>query len=153
MPEPPLLRDQQLQSFKDALSDVYTVLGQVGEGSMGIVFEARDLKHDRHVAIKILRPEIATSLGTDRFLREIRIEAGLNHPHILPVYDSGEAAASQTAAVTAAAASWAPAPRVARSIRGSVRSAATTTAAANGSPTMANAEAAGRLGGARGRPR
>ena len=57
---------------------------------MGIVYRARDLRHDRTVALKVLRPEIALSVGKDRFLREVRIEAGLTHPHILPVFDSGE---------------------------------------------------------------
>ena len=59
---------------------------------MGLVFRARDVKHEREVALKILPPDLAAAVGTERFLREIRIEAGLNHPHILPVYDSGEAA-------------------------------------------------------------
>jgi eukaryotic-like serine/threonine-protein kinase len=58
---------------------------------MGIVYLARDLRHDRRVALKVLLPELAASVGSERFLREIKIEAQLNHPHILPVYDSGEA--------------------------------------------------------------
>ena len=57
----------------------------------GTVYLAQDLKHSRQVAIKVLRPELAASLGTERFLREIQIAAGLHHPHILPLYDSGEA--------------------------------------------------------------
>ncbi|MGW8268579.1 MAG: serine/threonine-protein kinase, partial [Longimicrobiales bacterium] len=56
-----------------------------------IVYVAHDIRHDRKVALKVIRPEIAASIGSERFLREIRIEAGLNHPHILAVYDSGEA--------------------------------------------------------------
>ena len=74
-----------------ALADRYTLLGEVGRGGMAVVFHARDLKHDRAVALKVLPPELSTSLGTQRFLREVRIAAQLQHPHILPIYDSGEA--------------------------------------------------------------
>ena len=58
---------------------------------MATVYLAQDLKHARRVAIKVLHPELAQTLGRQRFLREIRLAAGLNHPHILPLYDSGEA--------------------------------------------------------------
>jgi len=58
---------------------------------MAIVFLAQDLRHDRSVALKVLRPDISASIGAERFLREIKLAAGLNHPHILPVYDSGQA--------------------------------------------------------------
>jgi len=58
---------------------------------MATVYLARDLKHERHVAVKVLRPELAAALGSERFLREIRVTANLQHPHILPLYDSGEA--------------------------------------------------------------
>src|SRR2546428_7129118 len=61
---------------------------------MATVYLAQDLKHHRKVAIKVLEPEIAAAVGPERFLREIEIAAGLNHPHILPLYDSGEAATS-----------------------------------------------------------
>src|SRR3989442_7196696 len=61
---------------------------------MATVYLAQDLKHHRKVAIKVLEPELAAALGPERFLREIEIAAGLNHPHILPLYDSGEAATS-----------------------------------------------------------
>jgi len=81
----------QLQALKDTLADRYAVEKEVGVGAMGVVYEARDVRHDRRVALKVLRPEIAASVGTDRFLREIRIEAQLSHPHIVPIYDSGEA--------------------------------------------------------------
>ena len=91
MAETSPLANQQLQELKEALSEKYSIAEQVGAGGMGVVFRAQDLRHDRKVAVKILRPEIAVSLGKERFLREIKIEAGLNHPHILPVYDSGEA--------------------------------------------------------------
>src|SRR2546425_4948508 len=58
---------------------------------MATVYLAQDVKHDRVVALKVLHPELAASLGPDRFLREIKLAARLNHPHILPLYDSGEA--------------------------------------------------------------
>jgi serine/threonine-protein kinase len=58
---------------------------------MATVYLAQDLKHQRQVAIKVLRPELAASLGAERFLREITTTANLHHPHILPLYDSGEA--------------------------------------------------------------
>ncbi len=58
---------------------------------MATVYLARDLKHDRDVAVKVLRPELAAALGPERFLREITTTAQLNHPHILPLHDSGEA--------------------------------------------------------------
>jgi serine/threonine protein kinase/tetratricopeptide (TPR) repeat protein len=92
MPDTLRLSDSQLHALRDALADHYLVEEPVGGGGMGLVFRARDLKHEREVALKILPPDLAASVGTERFLREIRIEAGLNHPHILPVYDSGEAA-------------------------------------------------------------
>src|SRR6266436_5291230 len=58
---------------------------------MAIVYRAHDLKHDRPVAVKVLRSEVAAALGSERFLREIQIAARLNHPHILPLHDSGDA--------------------------------------------------------------
>src|SRR5688572_2300482 len=61
---------------------------------MSVVFLARDLRHDRPVAVKMLRPELSAAIGSDRFLREIRIVAGLQHPHILPLHDSGDAGGS-----------------------------------------------------------
>jgi serine/threonine-protein kinase len=80
-----------LQSVRSALADRYAIERSVGRGGMAVVYEARDLKHERQVAVKVLRPEIAVALGPDRFLREIKIVAGLTHPHILPLYDSGDA--------------------------------------------------------------
>jgi len=74
-----------------ALADRYRITGAVGAGGMAIVFRADDLKHDRPVAIKILKPELACSLWSGRFLREIQIASRLQHPHILPLYDSGAA--------------------------------------------------------------
>ena len=78
------------QRLEAALAGRYAVERQVGEGGMATVFLARDLKHNRDVAVKVLRAELAATIGKDRFLREIEIAARLQHPHILPVYDSGE---------------------------------------------------------------
>ncbi|MBE0594385.1 MAG: protein kinase, partial [Gemmatimonadales bacterium] len=74
-----------------ALADRYTIERELGSGGMATVYLAHDLKHDRKVAIKVLRPELAAAVGAGRFLREIRIEARLQHPHILTLIDSGEA--------------------------------------------------------------
>jgi TolB-like protein/tetratricopeptide (TPR) repeat protein len=74
-----------------ALAGHYDVEGPLGEGGMALVFLATDVKHDRQVAVKVLRPELAASLGAERFLREITVTAKLQHPHILPLYDSGDA--------------------------------------------------------------
>jgi len=74
-----------------ALSDRYTIESELGRGGMAIVYLAQDLKHNRKVAIKVLRPELTASLYADRFLREIETAAALAHPHILPLYDSGTA--------------------------------------------------------------
>jgi eukaryotic-like serine/threonine-protein kinase len=76
----------------EALADRYAIEDEVGAGGMATVYRARDLKHDRVVALKVLRPELSAALGGERFPREIRIVAQLNHPHILSLYDSGEAA-------------------------------------------------------------
>jgi serine/threonine-protein kinase len=73
------------------LAGRYTLESELGRGGMATVYLASDLRHDRLVALKVLAPEIAASLGADRFLREIRLTARLDHPHILPVLDSGEA--------------------------------------------------------------
>ena len=77
-----------------ALSDRYEIGEQIGRGGMATVYTARDLKHNRTVAIKVLRPELAEALGTERFLREIHVAARLRHPHIIPLFDSGQLAAS-----------------------------------------------------------
>ena len=74
-----------------ALVGRYTVERELGSGGMATVFLADEMKHNRKVAIKVLRPELSATLGADRFLREIEIAAGLQHPHILPLYDSGSA--------------------------------------------------------------
>jgi serine/threonine-protein kinase len=80
-----------LDRLRSALGDRYAVERQVGEGGMATVYLARDLKHERTVAVKVLRPELSASLGGDRFLREIRVAATLQHPNSLALYDSGEA--------------------------------------------------------------
>jgi serine/threonine-protein kinase len=82
------MRDPDLAK---ALSDRYVVERELGTGGMATVYLARDLKHERSVAIKLLHPDLAESLGSERFLREIRLAAALTHPHILPLFDSGEA--------------------------------------------------------------
>jgi serine/threonine-protein kinase len=82
----------QLERIKAALASRYVVEDHLGSGGMATVYLAVDSRHQRRVAIKVLRSEIAESLGSERFLREIQIAAQLQHPHILPLYDSGEAA-------------------------------------------------------------
>ena len=79
------------ERLEKALADRYEILHPLGEGGMAGVFMARDLRHDRNVALKALRPEISAEIGEDRFLREIKVAAGLTHPHVLPVHDSGNA--------------------------------------------------------------
>jgi tRNA A-37 threonylcarbamoyl transferase component Bud32/tetratricopeptide (TPR) repeat protein len=75
-----------------ALADRYTLQREIGRGGMATVYLAQDLRHDRPIAVKVLHPELAASLGPERFQREIRVAAQLQHPQILPVYDSGAAA-------------------------------------------------------------
>jgi len=75
-----------------ALADRYRIERELGSGGMATVYLAEDLKHERQVAIKVLRPELAAVLGADRFVQEIKTTAQLSHPHILPLFDSGEAA-------------------------------------------------------------
>jgi eukaryotic-like serine/threonine-protein kinase len=79
-------------ALKAALSDRYVIERPIGEGGMAVVYEAKDRKHGRTVALKVLRPEVASDIGAQRFLDEIRIAAQLNHPHIVALHDSGEAA-------------------------------------------------------------
>ncbi|MEO8480075.1 MAG: protein kinase [Gemmatimonadota bacterium] len=80
-----------LDRLTTALADRYTIERELGQGGMATVYLARDIKHDRDVAIKVLRPELAVVIGAERFLREIKTIATLQHPHILPLFDSGEA--------------------------------------------------------------
>ncbi len=79
----------EVAKVRDALGQRYRVERVLGEGGMATVYLAEDLKHHRRVAVKVMRPELAATLGADRFLREVEIAARLNHPHILPMYDSG----------------------------------------------------------------
>ena len=80
-----------LERLEKALSDKYDIERELGRGGMATVYLAHDRKHDREVALKVLHPELSSALGPDRFLREIKVAARLNHPHILPLHDSGEA--------------------------------------------------------------
>ena len=79
------------ERLTSALQGRYTVERELGAGGMATVYLAHDLRHDRKVALKVLRPELAAILGGERFLAEIKTTANLRHPHILPLYDSGEA--------------------------------------------------------------
>ena len=80
-----------LERIAAALKDRYAIERELGSGGMAMVYLADDLKHNRKVALKVLRPELTAALGAQRFLREIKIIARLQHPHILPLHDSGEA--------------------------------------------------------------
>ena len=80
----------QLDRLQGALADRYTLQRELGRGGMAVVYLAHDLKHDRDVALKVLRPELTAILGRERFLAEIRLAAQLDHPHILTLLDSGE---------------------------------------------------------------
>ncbi|MGH7523265.1 MAG: serine/threonine-protein kinase, partial [Gemmatimonadales bacterium] len=79
----------EVSRVRSALASSYLIERVLGEGGMATVYLAEDLKHKRKVAVKVMRPELAETLGTERFLREIEIAAQLNHPGILPVFDSG----------------------------------------------------------------
>ena len=74
-----------------ALSDRYRIVRELGQGGMATVYLAEDLKHKRNVAVKVLKPELAAVLGAERFVQEIKTTAALQHPHILPLFDSGAA--------------------------------------------------------------
>src|SRR6266581_2429599 len=80
-----------LDRLTAALADRYQIERELGAGGMATVYLAHDLKHDRDVAIKVLHPDLGAALGGERFLTEIRTTARLQHPHILPLLDSGEA--------------------------------------------------------------
>ena len=82
----------QLDRLAESLAGCYTIERELGRGGMATVYLADDLKHHRKVAIKVLRPELGSVLGSDRFSREIQLAASLSHPHILPLYDSGTGA-------------------------------------------------------------
>jgi eukaryotic-like serine/threonine-protein kinase len=80
-----------LAQLKQALSDRYAIDREIGAGGMATVYLARDLRHDRPVALKLLNPELGAVLGVERFLAEIKVTANLQHPNLLPLFDSGEA--------------------------------------------------------------
>lgn len=75
----------------NAVADRYRIERELGAGRMATVYLAQDLRHDRKVAVKVLKPELAAVLGADRFVVEIKTTAALQHPHILPLFDSGSA--------------------------------------------------------------
>jgi tetratricopeptide (TPR) repeat protein len=79
-----------LDRLRTALADQYAVQREIGRGGMALVFLARDIRHNRDVAIKVLKPEFAMAVSAERFLREIQLEARLKHPYILPLFDSGD---------------------------------------------------------------
>jgi serine/threonine protein kinase len=83
--------NELLDRLRSAVADRYRVEREIGRGGMATVFLAQDVRHNRPVAVKVLHPQLAVSLGPDRFLREIQIAARLQHPHIVPLYDSGRA--------------------------------------------------------------
>ncbi len=78
------------ETLREALASRYQLKREIGRGGMATVYLATDVKHRREVAVKVLKPDLAASLGADRFLREIEIAAKLNHPHILPLLDSAD---------------------------------------------------------------
>ncbi len=80
------------KGLETALLSTYRLDRELGRGGMATVYLATDLRHERRVALKVLHPELSSALGPDRFLREIKLVARLNHPHIVPLFDSGEAA-------------------------------------------------------------
>src|SRR5215211_538898 len=80
-----------LGRLQSALADRYRLDREIGAGGMATVYLAEDVRHDRSVALKVLRPELAAVIGAERFLAEIKLTANLQHPHILPLFDSGEA--------------------------------------------------------------
>ena len=80
-----------LAQLATSLTDRYQIDREIGRGGMATVFLARDVKHDRQVALKVLDPELGAVLGAERFLAEIKVTANLQHPNLLPLFDSGEA--------------------------------------------------------------
>jgi eukaryotic-like serine/threonine-protein kinase len=78
-----------LDCVREALAGRYRIERELGQGGMATVYLAQDERHGRKVAVKVLRSDLASTLGPDRFLREIKIAANLTHPHIVPLHDSG----------------------------------------------------------------
>jgi serine/threonine-protein kinase len=89
-PGSPLPRE--LGAFAEVVAERYALQRELGRGGMATVYLARDFRHERPVALKMLNPELGAVLGTERFLAEIRVTANLQHPNLLPLFDSGEAA-------------------------------------------------------------
>ena len=83
-----------LDALRIALADRYTLERELGAGGMATVYLAHDVRHNRKVAIKVLRPDVAAIIGADRFLKEIETTANLQHPNILPLFDSGQVEAT-----------------------------------------------------------
>ena len=80
-----------LTRLQATLVDRYRLDSEIGAGGMATVYLAHDIRHDRRVALKVLRPELSAVIGAERFLAEIKLTANLQHPHILPLFDSGAA--------------------------------------------------------------
>ena len=80
-----------LTQLRTSLAAHYEIEREIGAGGMATVYLARDLRHDRHVALKVLKPDLGAVLGVERFLSEIKVTANLQHPNLLPLFDSGEA--------------------------------------------------------------
>src|SRR3954454_19366452 len=80
-----------INTLSSSLAGRYAIDREIGRGGMATVYLARDLKHDRRVALKVLDPELGAVLGVERFLSEIRVTANLQHPNLLPLFDSGDA--------------------------------------------------------------
>ena len=90
------MSDIAMDALNAALEGLYAIERELGEGGMATVYLAEDLKHERQVALKVLKPELAAVVGAERFLAEIKTTANLKHPHILPLFDSGEPTASSS---------------------------------------------------------
>ncbi len=96
----PFMSDDPVTRLNAALEGRYTIERELGQGGMATVYLADDLKHERKVALKVLKPELVAVVGAERFLAEIKVTANLQHPNILPLHDSGEAAAAPLQAVS-----------------------------------------------------
>src|SRR5690242_5139667 len=92
-PPAPVSSERLRAALADALAGQYAIEREIAHGGMATVYLARDLRHGRRVALKVMRDEVAAAVGAERFLEEIRVTALLQHPHILPLFDSGSAGA------------------------------------------------------------
>lgn len=90
MSDLPASSESPAARFPSPLASRFVVERELGRGGMATVYLARETKHERHVALKVMRPEVAAAFGAERFLREIGIAAKLSHPHLVPLIDSGE---------------------------------------------------------------